>query len=213
MYCLSRLACLFHSSVKYLKPLLFHFSADGTLICQSNLADAKNGPMSHRGKKKEISLDDVGGAVFRASSALGSTGGAKGKRSDRDPSSKNGKAGRLPTGGNKGERRTKSKPKQRTAQLSMSGVNFTDRVDSIHPPERKDVRFLSSGNAPSNDKKESLDFSTLPLAIDGIDDLGVDTEMGAPQDLNSWFNFEVEDGHEAIGGLEIPMDDLTELMF
>lgn len=191
------------------------FPADGTLIRQSNLPDAKNGPISNRGKKKELSLDDVGGAVFRASSALGPSGGAKGKRSDRDPSSKNGKAGRLPMGSSKGERRTKSKPKQKTAQLSMSGVKFTDTVDSGEAlNRRKDVRFLSSGNTPSKDKKEPVDLSPLPLNdIDGIDDLVVDTEMGAPQDLNSWFNFEVEDGHEAIGGLEIPMDDLTQLLF
>ncbi|KAL8538876.1 hypothetical protein ACS0TY_000759 [Phlomoides rotata] len=198
----------------------FNPKADGTLIRQSDPTDAKNGPVSNRGKKKELSLDDVGGAVFRASSALGPSGGAKGKRSDRDPSSKNGKAGRLSMGGSKGERRTKSKPKQKTAQLSMSGVKFSDTVDSIHPPagssgeavnRRKDVRFLSSGNASSEDKKESVDCSPLPLVIEGLEDLGVDPEMGAPQDLNSWFNFEVEDGHEAIGGLEIPMDDLTDL--
>lgn len=183
-------------------------------------------------------LDDVvGGAVFKASSALGNLGGAKGKRSerDRDPSNKNGvaKAGRLSMGGSKGERKTKSKPKQKTAQLSMSGnalVNkFTDTTDSLYPlasgpgesinnsgNRKKDVRFMSSGNAPSvksKDMKESIDFSTLPLKdIDGIEELDVDSETGAPQDLNSWFNFEVDglQDHDSIG-LEIPMDDLSEL--
>ncbi|KAI3458839.1 hypothetical protein Pfo_015502 [Paulownia fortunei] len=211
-----------------------------TSIHQSDQAVAKNGPISNRGKKKEVLLDDVvGGAVFRASSALGILGGAKGKRSerdrDRDASSKNAvaKAGRLSMGGSKGERKTKAKPKQRTAQLSMSGnafVNkFTDTTNSVYPSasgsgesvnnsgnRKKDVRFMSSGNAPSvssKETKESMDFAKLPLNdIDGIEELGVDSEIGAPQDFNSWFNFDVDglQDHDCIG-LQIPTDDLSEL--
>ncbi|XP_047979311.1 uncharacterized protein LOC125221228 [Salvia hispanica] len=163
--------------------------------------------------KKELSLYDVGGSVFRASSGLGMSGGAKGKRSERDrDSSKN---GRLSMGGAKGERKTKTKPKQKTAQLSMSGVNKINETGSeVANNRRKDVRFMSSGNAPPEPSKDAADFSALPLDnIDGIEELGVDGDTGAPQDLNSWFNFEVDgEEHDDVVGLEIPMDDLSDLL-
>ncbi|KAH6756497.1 hypothetical protein C2S53_002248 [Perilla frutescens var. hirtella] len=196
--------------------------AFGTSIRLCDQGVTKNGPVSNRGKKKELSLDDVGGSVFRASSALGLSGGAKGKRSERErDSSKN---GRLSMGGSKGERKSKSKPKQKTAQISMSGVNkFTEMGSepaNNSSNRRKDVRFMSSsGNAPSEsskDTKESLEFSALPLDnIDVIEELGVDCDTGEPQDLNSWFNFEVDGLHEDQDdtvGLEIPMDDLSDLL-
>ena len=53
---------------------------------------AKSGPIWNRGKKKELLLDDdVGGNVsLRATSTLGNNllGGAKGKRSGREPKQK-----------------------------------------------------------------------------------------------------------------------------
>ncbi|KAI3470617.1 hypothetical protein Pfo_027280 [Paulownia fortunei] len=165
--------------------------------------------------------------------------GAKGKRSerdrDRDTSTRNTvvKAGRSSMGGSKGDRKAKSKPKQKTAQLSTSAngfVNkFTDTTNSIHPlasgsgesanssgNRKKDVRFISPGNVPPvslKDMKESIEFDNLPLNdIDGIEELGVDSDIGGPQDLNSWFNFDVDglQDHDSVG-LEIPMDDLAEL--
>ncbi|KAK4435926.1 hypothetical protein Salat_0756200 [Sesamum alatum] len=208
-----------------------------TLIPQTDQAFARNGPISNRAKRKEVLLDDVGGAVFRASSALGILDGAKGKRSerdrDRDPSTRNTvvKAGRSSMGGSKGERKAKSKPKQKTAQLSTSAngfVNkFTDTTNSVHPSasgsgesansgnRKKDVRFMSSGNVPpvSSNDMDSMEFANLPLNdIDGIEELGVESDIGGAQDLNSWFNFDVDglQDHDSIG-LEIPMDDLAEL--
>ncbi|XP_042043167.1 uncharacterized protein LOC121788581 isoform X1 [Salvia splendens] len=192
----------------------------GTSLRPFDHGVAKNGSISNRGKKKELSLDDVGGSVFHASAGLGMSGGAKGRRSERDrDSSKN---GRLSMGGAKGERKTKSKPKQKTAQLSMSGVNKIAEPGSEAANNsgnrRKDVRFMSSGNAPpgsSRDAKDSsADFSALPLdKIDGIEELGVDCDTDAPQDLNSWFNFEVDgEEHDDVVGLEIPMDDLSDLL-
>ncbi|KAG8390776.1 hypothetical protein BUALT_Bualt01G0118600 [Buddleja alternifolia] len=195
------------------------------LLTGANLAVANDGPISNRAKKKEVLLDGVGGAVFRASSALGILAGAKGKRSerdrDRDPSTKSTitKAGRSSMGGSKGDRKAKSKPKQKTAQLSNT-------TNSVYPSgsgggsgesenksgnRKKDVRFMSSsGNVPLVESKE---LTNLPLNdIDGIEELGVDSEIEPPQDLNSWFNFEVDgvQDHDSVG-LEIPMDDLAEL--
>lgn len=63
------------------------------------------------------------------------------------------------------------------------------------------------------ERKESADGMNLPLNdIDAIEDLGVESDLGAPQDFNSWFNFDVDGLTEENGdGLEIPMDDLSEL--
>ncbi|KAL2541497.1 hypothetical protein Adt_02475 [Abeliophyllum distichum] len=199
----------------------------------SDQAFAKNGPISNRGKKKEVLLDDVGGAVFRATSALGILGNAKGKRSERDPSTRNA-VSKASMGGSKGERKTKAKPKQKIAQLSTSGNGVVNKfIDTTHPlyasasgsgelannntcNRKRDVRFMSSGNAPqdsSKDIKESLDLGNLPVNdIDSMEELGVDSEIGAPQDFSTWFNFDVDglQEHDSVG-LEIPMDDLSEL--
>ncbi|KAK6138026.1 hypothetical protein DH2020_028222 [Rehmannia glutinosa] len=154
---------------------------------ESDQAFAKNGPISNRAKRKEVLLDDAGG--------------------------------RSSMGGSKGERKAKSKPKQKTAQLSTSAANTSSML--INPlasgsgesgnssgNRKKDVRFMSSsGNVPP------VEFANLPLnEIDGIEELGVDSEIGEPQDLNSWFNFDVDglQDHDSVG-LEIPMDDLAEL--
>ncbi|KAH0745509.1 hypothetical protein KY285_007166 [Solanum tuberosum] len=213
--------------------------ADGVLVDpyerfnhQSDHAFAKNGPILNRGRKKEVLLDDVGaGAAFRATSTLGGTllGGAKGKRSERDRDSlarnANAKAGRS-LGNSKGERKTKTKPKQKTAQLSTSVSGSFNKFTGIatHPvyPSANGSGELvnASGNRKregdvnsSVERKESADGMNLPLNdIDAIEDLGVESELGAPQDFNSWFNFDVDGlAEENCDGLEIPMDDLSEL--
>ncbi|CAN4114415.1 unnamed protein product [Withania somnifera] len=213
--------------------------ADGVLIDpyerfnhQSDHSFAKNGPILNRGKKKEVLLDDVGaGAAFRAASNLGGTllGGAKGKRSERDRDSlarnANAKAGRS-LGNSKGERKTKTKPKQKTAQLSTSvNASFNKFMEiTTHPVYPSAIGsgelVNTSGNRKregdvnsSRGKKESADGMNLPLNdIDAIEELGVESELGAPQDFNSWFNFDVDglQDHDSVG-LEIPMDDLSEL--
>lgn len=213
--------------------------ADGVLVDpykrfnhQSDHAFAKNGPISNRGRKKEVLLDDVGaGAAFRATSTLGGThlGGAKGKRSERDRDSlarnANAKAGRS-LGNSKGERKTKTKPKQKTAQLSTSVSGSFNKFTGMtaHPvyPSANGSGELvnTSGNRKREgdinslmEKKESADGMNLPLNdIDAMEELGVESELGAPQDFNSWFNFDVDglQDHDSVG-LEIPMDDLSEL--
>ncbi|XP_077241272.1 uncharacterized protein LOC143881849 isoform X2 [Tasmannia lanceolata] len=193
---------------------------------------AKQEPLSNRGKKREVLLDDVGVSVSRVTSTLvGNTlsGGAKGKRSERDrdqnkdvPARSSGaKAGR-PIGNFKGERKTKTKPKQKTAQLSTSGNGllgrFSEATDAILPSARESretgthlsskangkVGLVSSGNVAQGSSKEieePIDLTNLPLpGIDG-------------QDFSSWLNFD-DDGlqeQDLMGGmgLEIPMDDLN----
>ncbi|KAF8397896.1 hypothetical protein HHK36_016821 [Tetracentron sinense] len=209
------------------------------LTCSSDQAFPKPEPISNRGKKREVLLDDVvGSAASRATSALGNSflGGAKGKRSERDMLTRNpvAKAGRPSLGSFRGERKTKSKPKQKTAQLSTSGNGLLGRITEtthpVYPPVRGsrdsltncnnkasgEVGSLSPGNIPqdsSKETKESIDFTSLRLhELDSIEELGVSSDLGGPQDLSSWLNFD-EDGlqdHDSMG-LEIPMDDLSEL--
>lgn len=171
------------------------------------------GPISNRGRRKEVLLDDVGGAGFR-----GILGGAKGKRSERDNgSTRNASAKVSRMGGSKGERKTKSKPKQKTGQLSTSISAYPSGSGSGESAgnsisKRKDVRFMSSANPAPVLDETNMDLD-LPLKddIDVIDGLGVDSDLGAPQDLNSWLNFEddmLQDHGDSIG-LDIPMDDLN----
>nr|KYP68738.1 hypothetical protein KK1_022379 [Cajanus cajan] len=64
-----------------------------------------------------------------------------------------------------------------------------------------------SGNQDNSQINESNDFGNLPLP-----DLSSIEEFGGAHDLSSWLNFD-EDGlqdHDSIG-LEIPMDDLSDL--
>lgn len=184
---------------------------------QSDHAFARNGPILNRGKKKEVFLDDVGGnASVRSTSNLGSSlpGGAKGKRSERDSGSK---TGRPPITNSKGERKTKSKPKQKASQMSAHPVQPSARVSgelATSDNNRRREGLISPGNIldSSKETKDPLDFSNLPLDLDAIDGLNVGNEFDGPQDLNSWLNFD-EDGLQDYDslGLEIPMDDLSEL--
>lgn len=193
------------------------FDAYAALAHQSDHAFAKNGPIVNRGKKKEVLLDDVGGnAALRSAATLGSSllGGAKGKRSDRDSGAK---AGRPLISNLKGERKTKSKPKQKAAQLSTHPVQPSANVSSelvANNSNRKREGLISPGNILDSSKEcKDMDLGSLPLSeLDSIEDLSVANEFEGHQDLSSWLNFDEEglQDHDSMG-LEIPMDDLSEL--
>ncbi|KAI3809266.1 hypothetical protein L1987_25237 [Smallanthus sonchifolius] len=150
---------------------------------------SSDGPISNRGKKKELLLDDVG-AVF---------GGTTGTRAYQ------------------GERKIKAKPKQNAGQIVTSGngcINQSTR--SLHPVQpslngsnhKRDVRMVPNSNGPQEMFKDGMEFVDPLNDLDPIDELGV----GGPQDLSSLLNFdedELQDHFSA--GLDIPMDDLTEL--
>ncbi|KAF8021813.1 hypothetical protein BT93_G2067 [Corymbia citriodora subsp. variegata] len=186
-----------------------------TLSHPSDQAIGKTGPIWNRGKKKELLLDDVG-AMRVASSP------AKGKRSERDrdremvlnyPVTKGGRQNAVSA---KGERKAKSKPKQRTAQLSSSGNGYISKFsEMMHPvsssahesnkvltisADKKQELDKPNGNAPPDLKEnnESEDLSNLDL----LGDL----------DVPSWLNFEGDglQDHDSMG-LEIPMDDLSDV--
>ncbi|KAK4750274.1 hypothetical protein SAY87_027723 [Trapa incisa] len=178
---------------------------------ESSGPNAKIGPLPNRGKKREVLLDDIGGkpSSLKAQPNRGNafSGGAKGKRSERDrdkdqdPQAKNAKTDRPIN--SKGERKTKAKPKQRTAQVSTSVSGFIS--NSLDVKRDTAGSIPGDGNISSNTdrgNKESVDFASLDLPIDPIDDL----------DVPGWLSFD-GDGLLDIdsAGLEIPMDDLSDV--
>ncbi|XP_071696844.1 uncharacterized protein [Rutidosis leptorrhynchoides] len=183
----------------------------------SDQTTGKDDVWSSRVKKRELYLDDV---VAATSSGIGTTilNSAKGKRSGRDREgkgnglSKNGgpKIGRPTSGNVKGERKNKTKPKLKTSQLSTSHNGPTGKLPDQH-------RTLSSVSNSFDIKNntvtvkddyhsvEPLDFSHLQLPE--MDVLG---EQG--EDIGSWLNIDDEIlQDDDFMGLEIPMDDLSDL--
>ncbi|XP_058087160.1 uncharacterized protein LOC131234357 [Magnolia sinica] len=203
----------------------------------SNTVDptAKLELMPNRVKKREILLDSVGVSVSRAASALVNplSNGAKGKRSERerdqgkDASTRSSvaKSGRPSLGNLKGERKTKTKPKQKTAQLPTSGNGLlgrsTDTANAASPYVQDPFEMATNGSSkvngevgpqdPSMEMEEPLDFSKLQLpGMDMIEELGAPDALGAQgQDFGSWFNFDVDLQDNDLIGLPIPMDDLS----
>ncbi|XP_060961109.1 uncharacterized protein LOC133031642 isoform X1 [Cannabis sativa] len=192
---------------------------------------------SNRVKKRELSLDDLGNTIGTSITPVMGTSlssSAKGKRSERDRDGKghnrevlsrngNAKIGR-PLSNAKGERKSKTKPKQKMTQLSVS-VNgllgrTSEQVKSAMPSMSRSNEMTRTNNAKEKndfgldvlDEHEPLDLSHLQ--IPGMDVLGVPDDLdGQGQDLGTWLNID-DDGlqdHDFMGGLEIPMDDLSEL--
>ncbi|KAL6328436.1 hypothetical protein AAG906_038311 [Vitis piasezkii] len=196
-----------------------------TLNHSSDQDFAKSGPILNRGKKKEVLLDDVGGsASLRATSTLGNNLWVEQREKEVRERDKDGLAKillpKLAVHHLKLQRwRQKTKPKQKTAQISTSGNGFVGRNTEATPPLYPS--FSGSDELITNDsnKKEKSGsqgthgLSSLQIhELDSIEELGVGSDLGGPQDLSSWLNFD-EDGlqdHDSMG-LEIPMDDLSDL--
>ncbi|KAL3654739.1 hypothetical protein CASFOL_001474 [Castilleja foliolosa] len=188
----------------------------------------------NRVKRKELPLDHVGGTSSSRPSGLGGPlpFSAKGKRSERDTEGKGNsrevlsrsgtaKTGRPSSTSAKGERKSKAKPKQKTTHLSAS-VNgplgkMADQAkgvfsSSLYSNEISGSEFSKDKNDYNMELEEPIDLSGLQLPE--MDDLGVPHDLGGQgEDIGSWLNIE-EDGlhdHDYMGGLGIPMDDLSDL--
>ncbi|KAK9274643.1 hypothetical protein L1049_021894 [Liquidambar formosana] len=197
----------------------------------------KEDTWSNRVKKRELLLEDVVGGPMGTSSAPSGIGNSlssstKGKRSERDREgkghsrevlSRNGttKIGRPALSNVKGERKSKTKPKQKTTQLSASVNGLLGKISEQPKPALPSLPKSSEMTTISNAKKKdefSLDVLDDPidlshLQLPGMDVLGVPDDLdGQGQDLSSWLNID-DDGlqdHDFMG-LEIPMDDLSDL--
>lgn len=187
---------------------------------------------SEASRVKRRELEDVLGTTIGASSGIGSSllSSAKGKRSERDREgkgngrealSRNGttKIGRPASSNVKGERKPKTKPKQKTTQLSTSVNGLFGKISEQPKLLGSSIARSSGISATGNDKTDSnLDELEDPIDLSGLqlpemDVLGVPDDLGGQgQDIGSWLNID-DDGlqDDDFMGLEIPMDDLSDL--
>ncbi|KAF9676557.1 hypothetical protein SADUNF_Sadunf08G0014400 [Salix dunnii] len=188
---------------------------------------ARTGPILNRGKKKELLLDDVGGnALFKTTSSLSNTllGGAKGKRSererDKDVLARNSvtRAGRPSQSNIKGDRKTKSKPRQKIAQLSASGDGIINKFKETGNNKKREVGATSNGSNPVDSLKESRGATNIAefQDLDSIE-LHEGNDFSDTQDLNSLFDGLPENdfaGEILLDDLplQIPMDDLSMIL-
>ncbi|KAL8208457.1 hypothetical protein R6Q57_007869 [Mikania cordata] len=185
--------------------------SSGTFSFSEQTSGKNDNIWSSRVKKRELYLDDVAAGT---SSGIGTTiiNSAKGKRSERDGLSRNGgpKIGRPASSNVKGERKNKTKLKQKTTQLSTSfnspigKISDQNRSFSSVPMKNRIVKETDDYKL-LEDTEEPLDFSHLQLPE--MDVLG---EQG--EDIGSWLNIDDEIlQDDDFMGLEIPMDDLSDL--
>ncbi|XP_042002360.1 uncharacterized protein LOC121751632 isoform X1 [Salvia splendens] len=199
----------------------------------SEQVNGKADSWSNRVKRREVLLDNVGGII---STGLGGSlsCSAKGKRSERDREGKGNnreafskqgmaKSSRTVSASVKGDRKSKARTKQKTAHFSAS-INGSLGNTGEQENGIFSAMLKSSENSQSNSGKDnnnhSNDMLEEPIDLSGLqlpdmDDLGVTDDLGGQgEDLGSWF-MNIEDDvlhdNDCIGGLGIPMDDLTEL--
>lgn len=201
-------------------------NSSGFLNHLSEQSKEDAGPI--RVKKREMLLEEVVGG--NSSAPLSSS--TKGKRSERDRDGRghsrdvisrtgNTKSGRSAVSNAKGERKSKTRPKQKTTQLSVSIAGLVENSSDQSKPVIVSGSKLTEAAHASNSKEklecgsdqleDPLDFSKLQLP--GIDELGVSDDLGGQaQDLASWLNIDDDNlqDHDFMG-LEIPMDDLSDL--
>lgn len=135
-------------------------------------------------------------------------------------------AGHSSLGSSRSERKTK-KLKEKTNALrgSCAEAAHTSSSPSVGGLSKaaatarnkvsREVGLVSPGNnpqgSPKEEEEEPIDFSNLQFHDLDLE-LSVSNDLGGHQDLGSWLNID-EDGlqdHDYMG-LEIPMDDLSDL--
>lgn len=184
-----------------------------------DLSFAKEDPWTNNVKQRELLLDEVVGSITGGTlktSGLGTSlvSNTKGKRSERDREGKGHnrdslRSGRPSSSNAKGERKNKTKPKQKTANISAPS--------SSNP---RDLQLPAKITPPSNGKESTA----APAAARHDDPANAsnDTEMpdlsnlelpGMDVDFGGWLNLDDDDGLQDLDlmGLEIPMDDINEI--
>lgn len=186
-------------------------------------------------KKREMRIDEVAGSASASSITSGLIPGAKGKRSERerDPSKTHPLSnffGPL-DGCHQGVRKSRAKPRQKGHSLSTLGTRSENQLSEVpksltsasHKMGEKfgdKSREIDSRSPQRNflmgsskDTEESTGLRNLQLHdLNDMEELDVSKDLGDHQDLGSWLDID-EDGlqdYDAIG-LEIPMDDLSDL--
>jgi hypothetical protein len=187
---------------------------------------------------RELSLEDVSRYTstrdVNALSSIG-LGGIKGKRSERDRDAKvkdGGAPGRSGPSNAKGERKTKTKPRQKTGPLLKPIQGLVPKAADHQPAKgrssnqvhgsyfmateshamRRDevMQSLPMLQEPQMEAEGQIDLSALPLP--GMEIISMDQA----DDIGSWLDFGLEDpmqqNDDLSMGLDVPMDDLSGLM-
>ncbi|KZV50855.1 hypothetical protein F511_27621 [Dorcoceras hygrometricum] len=198
----------------------------------SEANSGKEDSWSNRVKRRELLLDEVGVSTSPGVSS-GLRGSlvcsAKGKRTERDREGKGNsrevvsrsgtaKIGRPTSATVKGERKSKAKPKQKNVHLSASingplGMR-AEQTKGMLPSTLKS-NHISGRDAAEGKNDYNLEILEQPIDLSGLQlpDMDPNDFGGQGEDIGSWLDIE-DDGlqdHDYMGGLEIPMDDLTNL--
>uniref|UniRef100_A0ACD5U4D2 Uncharacterized protein n=1 Tax=Avena sativa TaxID=4498 RepID=A0ACD5U4D2_AVESA len=197
-------------------------SASDASRASSHLSDlpfAKEDPWTNNVKQRELLLDEVVGSITGGTlkaSGLGSSlvSNTKGKRSERDREGKGhnrdgSRSGRPPSSNAKGERKNKTKPKQRTANISAPVSSALPRDPQPQtkptPPDR------SKGSTSAATRRDEPANPTNDAEIPDLSNLEL---PGIDGDFGGWLNnIDDDDGFQDLDlmGLEIPMDDINEI--
>uniref|UniRef100_A0A0D3G2C6 Uncharacterized protein n=1 Tax=Oryza barthii TaxID=65489 RepID=A0A0D3G2C6_9ORYZ len=216
------------SASKAAKQLALDFAKRTLLRCQKFEETTKS-------CFSEPSLWSVLSAPLPSSGTKSTEGGTKWNKSDRerehsrDASAKGSgmKSGRHSSGsGRSGERKNKTKPKQKIVQLlSTSGNVLARAVESVptpamqEPPRPSVPLGAKITQQPRNHPENAA--SRLPEApltnLPGLFDIFAGTEGLGEQgnDISSWLtdDLDVPQDFDLSGALEIPLDDIAELGF
>ncbi|XP_076920376.1 uncharacterized protein LOC143581486 [Bidens hawaiensis] len=158
----------------------------------------KDDVWSSRGKSRELYLDDV--ACTSSGVERVNINSVKGKRSERDPRNGGPKVGR--------PAKVKAKQKQKTtASVNGSPGNFSDQP-------RAKSSFAPNPNVNEEDESTLLENFEEPLDLSHLQLPEMVDFGGQGEDIGSWLNIDddvLHDDGDDFMGLEIPMDDLTDL--
>ncbi|KAL8136786.1 hypothetical protein V2J09_002787 [Rumex salicifolius] len=163
-----------------------------------------------RGRKRELLLDDVGNAngnngSFSRAPENALLGSAKGKRSDRERCngrdtvmSNSVSVGGYPSPGTDNKVDVKLKPKANRKA-----------TDSVMPLKAEPSNFTMD---VTEELEDPIDFSKMPPPeFESLEQLGVNNDLGGAGDFSSWLEDDGLQDYDSMG-LEIPMDDISNLM-
>uniref|UniRef100_A0A7I4CGU2 Uncharacterized protein n=1 Tax=Physcomitrium patens TaxID=3218 RepID=A0A7I4CGU2_PHYPA len=208
----------------------------GSLDGQShgvNFWQQKEGVWTGRAREREAFLEDGSGYACTRdvnTLSLNGLGGIKGKRSERERDGKvkeGGAGGRSGHSNVKGERKTKTKPRQKTGPLLKSVHGLVAKAAEQQPGKG---RLLNEGRAGATERQAMRSEEVMPslgalqeavVEGDGQIDLsaiplpGMEEMSMGQADMGSWLDFDLEDPlqqtDDFLMGLDVPMDDLSGL--
>lgn len=185
----------------------------------SDLSLTKEDPWTNNVKQRELLLDEVVGSITGSTlktSGLGTplVSNTKGKRSERDREGKGhnregGRTGRPSSSNAKGERKNKTKPKQKTANISAPS-NSTPRDPQLPAKITPSNNGKGSTAAPAAARRDDPANASNDAEMPDLSNLEL---PGMDVDFGGWLNMDDDDGLQDLDlmGLEIPMDDINEI--